>query len=157
MTAFVYDSPGHDLESLKRAIGNQLMFNVGKDPASARPEDWLHAAAYAVRDQLVERWMGSTRAQYEQRAKRVYYLSMEFLMGRAFGNALLALGLRDAVEQALRELGVDLAALAELEPDAALGNGGLGRLAACFLDSMATVGIAGYGFHQPEKIKPENA
>ena len=146
MTAFVYDSPGHDLESLKRAIGNQLMFNVGKDPASARPEDWLHAAAYAVRDQLVERWMGSTRAQYEQRAKRVYYLSMEFLMGRAFGNALLALGLRDAVEQALRELGVDLAALAELEPDAALGNGGLGRLAACFLDSMATVGIAGYGY-----------
>jgi starch phosphorylase len=143
---FEYDAPGRDLESLKRSIANKLMFTVGKDPQAARPEDWLHAAAFAIRDQLVERWMKTTRAQYTQDAKRVYYMSMEFLIGRTFGNALLALGLRDRVRQALLEFGVDMDAMAELEPDAALGNGGLGRLAACFLDSMATLNIAGFGY-----------
>ena len=145
-TSFEFDAPGRDLESLKRSIANKLMFTVGKDPKAARPEDWLHAAAYAVRDQLVERWMKTTRAQYEQDAKRVYYLSMEFLIGRTFGNAMLALGLRERVRQALADFGVDMDAVTELEPDAALGNGGLGRLAACFLDSMATLGIPGFGY-----------
>jgi starch phosphorylase len=119
---------------------------VGKDPKVARPEDWLNAAAFAVRDQLVERWMKTTRTQYAQDAKRVYYMSMEFLIGRTFGNAMLALGLRDRVRQALLDFGVDMDAITELEPDAALGNGGLGRLAACFLDSMATLNIAGFGY-----------
>ena len=145
-TGFAFDTPARDLESLKRAIANKLMFVVGKDPAAARPEDWLTAASYAVRDQLVERWMKTTRAQYEQDAKRVYYLSMEFLIGRTYGNALLALGLRDRVKQALLDFGVDMDAVSELEPDAALGNGGLGRLAACFLDSMATLNIPGFGY-----------
>ena len=89
---FPFDAPGRDLESLKRAIANKLMFTVGKNPKAARPEDWMHAAAYAVRDQLVDRWMKTTRAQYDQDAKRVYYMSMEFLIGRTFGNAMVALG-----------------------------------------------------------------
>jgi len=143
---FEFDAPGRDLESLKRSIANKLMFVVGKDPQAARPEDWLHAAAYAVRDQLVERWMTTTRAQYAQDAKRVYYLSMEFLIGRTFSNAMLAVGLRERVKQALADFGVDIDAVTELEPDAALGNGGLGRLAACFLDSMATLNIPGFGY-----------
>jgi starch phosphorylase len=143
---FSYDSPRNDLASLKQSIANKLVFTVGKDPSAARPEDWLHAAAYAVRDRLVERWMRTTHAQYDQDAKRVYYMSMEFLMGRAFDNAMLALELRDTLKQALSELGADIDVLASLEPDAALGNGGLGRLAACFLDAMATLGIAGYGY-----------
>ncbi|CAM8625945.1 GlgP Glucan phosphorylase [Comamonadaceae bacterium] len=143
---FEFDAPGRDLESLKRSIANKLMFVVGKDPEAARPEDWLHAAAYAVRDQLVERWMTTTRAQYAQDAKRVYYLSMEFLIGRTFSNAMLAVGLRERVKQALADFGVDIDAVTELEPDAALGNGGLGRLAACFLDSMATLNIPGFGY-----------
>ncbi|MEY4345096.1 MAG: glycogen phosphorylase [Pseudomonadota bacterium] len=143
---FVFDAPGRDLESLKRSIANELMFTVGKNPKAARPEDWLHAAAYAVRDQLVERWMKTTLGQHDQDVKRVYYLSMEFLIGRTFSNAMLALGLRDRIKQALADFGVDMDAVTELEPDAALGNGGLGRLAACFLDSMATLGIPGFGY-----------
>ena len=113
MTTFPYDSPKRDLESLKRLIANKLMFSVGKDPQSASPQDWLNAAAYAVRDQLVERWMKTTRAQYAQDSKRVYYLSMEFLVGRTFGNAMLALGLRARVEQALLDFGVDMAAISD--------------------------------------------
>ncbi len=144
--SFDVDSPAHDLAALKRAIANKLLFTVGKDPEAAQPVDWLHAAAYAVRDQLVERWVSTTRAKNLQDVKHVYYLSMEFLMGRTFSNALIALELHGTVRQALAELGVDMDAVAELEPDAALGNGGLGRLAACFLDSMATLGIPGYGY-----------
>ena len=143
---FPCDTPRNDLQSLKQSIANKLIYTVGKDASAARPEDWLHAAAYAVRDRLVNRWMRTTHAQYDQDAKRVYYMSMEFLMGRAFDNAMLALELRDTLKQALKELGADIDVLASLEPDAALGNGGLGRLAACFLDSMATLGIAGYGY-----------
>jgi glycogen phosphorylase len=143
---FTPTPPANDRASLRQAIADKLMYQVGKDPSAARPEDWLHAAAYAVRDRLVTRWMRTTHAQYDQDAKRVYYMSMEFLMGRAFDNAVLALDLRQDVQQALADLGADMDVLAALEPDAALGNGGLGRLAACFLDSMATLGIAGYGY-----------
>jgi starch phosphorylase len=141
-----YDQLAKDVPALKRAIANKLMYQVGKDPISARPEDWLHAAAYAVRDHLVGRWMKTTRAQYEQDVKRVYYLSMEFLIGRTFGNAVLAIDLMDSLKQALTELEVDIDGMTEMEPDAALGNGGLGRLAACFLDSMATIGVPGFGY-----------
>ncbi len=141
-----YDHLSTDIEALKRAISNKLMYQVGKNPESALPEDWLHAVAYAVRDHLVERWMKTTRASYAQDVKRVYYLSMEFLIGRSLGNAMLALELVGPVRQALRELDIDPDSLPELEPDAALGNGGLGRLAACFLDSMATLGLPGFGY-----------
>ncbi|HYP83189.1 glycogen/starch/alpha-glucan phosphorylase [Variovorax sp.] len=143
---FQYDHPDRDVAAFKRAVANKLIYAVGKDPVAASQDDWLHATALAVRDQLVERWMSTTRAQYAQRVKRVYYLSMEFLIGRTFTNALLALELHDTVRHALADFGVDIEQLAEHEPDAALGNGGLGRLAACFLDSMATLGVPGLGY-----------
>ena len=143
---FKYDHPDRDVAAFKRAVANKLIYAVGKDPFAASPDDWLHATALAVRDQLVERWMGTTRAQYAQKLKRVYYMSMEFLIGRTFTNALLALELQGTVKQALADFGVDIQALSEREPDAALGNGGLGRLAACFLDSMATLGVPGMGY-----------
>ncbi|MGF6779563.1 glycogen/starch/alpha-glucan phosphorylase [Paraburkholderia sp. GAS334] len=141
-----FDQLNSTVDALRRSISNRLMYGVGKDAVTARPQDWLHAAALAVRDRLVARWMRTTRLQYEQDVKRVYYLSMEFLIGRTFTNALLALGIYDQVKEALHDLGVDMEALTDLEPDAALGNGGLGRLAACFLDSMATLGIPGFGY-----------
>jgi starch phosphorylase len=143
---FAYDHPDRDVAAFKRALANKLIYAVGKDPVAASQEDWLHATALAVRDQLVERWMATTRANYAQDLKRVYYLSMEFLIGRTFTNALLAVDLHDTVRDALADFGVDMAQLAEREPDAALGNGGLGRLAACFLDSMATLGVPGMGY-----------
>ncbi|MDO9597548.1 MAG: glycogen/starch/alpha-glucan phosphorylase [Azoarcus sp.] len=141
-----YDHLSRDVAAFRRAIANKLMYQIGKNPESARPEDWLHAVSYVVRDHLVERWMKTTRASYAQDVKRVYYLSMEFLIGRSFSNALLALELMPTVRQALVELDVAPEILIELEPDAALGNGGLGRLAACFLDSMATLGVPGFGY-----------
>ena len=143
---FAYDHPDRDVAAFKRAVANKLIYAVGKDPVAASPDDWLNATALAVRDQLVERWMTTTRANYAQDLKRVYYLSMEFLIGRTFTNALLAVDLYSTVQQALADFGVDMSALAEREPDAALGNGGLGRLAACFLDSMATLGVPGMGY-----------
>ncbi|MBB3180679.1 glycogen/starch/alpha-glucan phosphorylase [Variovorax sp. Sphag1AA] len=143
---FKYDHPDRDVAAFKRAVANKLIYAVGKDPVAASQDDWLHATALAVRDQIVERWMTTTRQIYAQRLKRVYYLSMEFLIGRTFTNALLALELQGTVKQALADFGVDIQAIAEREPDAALGNGGLGRLAACFLDSMATLGVPGIGY-----------
>ncbi|HTH73089.1 MAG TPA: glycogen/starch/alpha-glucan phosphorylase [Trinickia sp.] len=141
-----FDQLNSTVDALRRSISNRLMYGVGKDAVTAGPQDWLNAAALAVRDRLVARWMKTTRQQYEQDVKRVYYLSMEFLIGRTFTNALLALGIHDQMKEALASLGVDMDAVAELEPDAALGNGGLGRLAACFLDSMATLAIPGFGY-----------
>ena len=135
-----FDQLNSTVDALRRSISNRMMYGVGKDAVTARPHDWLHAAALAVRDRLVARWMKTTRLQYEQDVKRVYYLSMEFLIGRTFTNALLALGIYEPMREALAGLGVDMEVLTDMEPDAALGNGGLGRLAACFLDSMATLG-----------------
>ena len=143
---FAYDHPDRDVAAFKRAVANKLIYAVGKDPVAASQDDWLNATSQAVRDQLVERWMMTTRANYAQDLKRVYYLSMEFLIGRTFTNALLAVDLYDTVREALADFGVDMAGLSEREPDAALGNGGLGRLAACFLDSMATLGVPGMGY-----------
>jgi starch phosphorylase len=141
-----FDQLNSTVDALRRSISNRMMYGVGKDAVTARPHDWLHAAALAVRDRLVARWMKTTRLQYEQDVKRVYYLSMEFLIGRTFTNALLALGIYEPMREALAGLGVDMEVLTDMEPDAALGNGGLGRLAACFLDSMATLGIPGFGY-----------
>jgi len=131
---------------LKRSITDKLIYTMGKQPAAAQPADWLRATALAVRDRLVDRALATEQAAQGKDVKHVYYLSIEFLIGRAYTNALLALNIQDDVAQALAELGVDSATLPDLEQDAALGNGGLGRLAACFLDSMATLGIAGYGY-----------
>ncbi len=140
------DDVGRDPVSLRRSISNHLLYTVGKDSVAASPRDWLYALSNAVRDRLVERWMDTTRRQYRQNVKRIYYLSMEFLPGRALSNALIALGLYDECHDALRELGLDIDELADLEPDPALGNGGLGRLAACFLDSMAALTLPGFGY-----------
>src|SRR5450830_1118986 len=140
------DAAGRDVESLRHSVANHLLYTVGKDPVAASKRDWLYALSAAVRDRLVERWMDSTRRQYKQNVKRIYYLSMEFLPGRMLSNALIALGLYDECNDALRQLGLDFDELAELEAEPALGNGGLGRLAACFLDSMATLGLPGFGY-----------
>ncbi|MBA3478527.1 MAG: glycogen/starch/alpha-glucan phosphorylase [Lautropia sp.] len=136
----------NDPESLRHAVANRLLYSVGKDPATATQADWYTALAQVARDRLVERWMQTTRKQYEQKTKRVYYLSMEFLIGRTLSNALMSIGLYDELAETLRASGLDLDETREQEPDPGLGNGGLGRLAACFLDSMATLGLASYGY-----------
>jgi starch phosphorylase len=141
-----HEDAASQVTSLKRLITDKLVLNVGKDPVVAEPHDWLRATALAVRDRLAERQIKTDLAQAGQNIKRVYYMSIEFLIGRTFTNALLALDLYKDVRQALAELKVDFDKLPELENDAALGNGGLGRLAACFLDSMATLGLAGMGY-----------
>ncbi len=143
---FPVDAPRNEPDALRHSIANNLLYAVGKDPATAQRQDWYQSLARSVRDRLVERWMDTTRRQYAQSCKRVYYLSMEFLVGRTLSNGLHALGLYDRFGEALQELGLDLEELRAQEPDAALGNGGLGRLAACFMDSMATLGLPSYGY-----------
>ena len=123
-----------------------LRHRVGKDERAAKPHDWFTATVLTVRDRIIDRWMQSTRETYEKGGKRVYYLSLEFLIGRLLRDALSNMGLTREMEQALRSQGIDLAQLEELEPDAALGNGGLGRLAACFMESLASLGIPAYGY-----------
>jgi len=137
---------GRDKDALKRSILEKLRYAIGKDPSHATDRDWFGALALAVRDRMVDGWMETTRDYYERDRKRVYYLSLEFLIGRLLEDAMVNLGIADACHEALVELGAEPARIIEAEPDAALGNGGLGRLAACFLDSMATVGVAGYGY-----------
>jgi starch phosphorylase len=119
---------------------------MGKDPITATHRDWFHTTAYSVRERLIERWMETMRSYYQSDAKRVYYLSMEFLTGRLLSNALLNMGFYEECREALSDLELDIDRIRELETDAALGNGGLGRLAACFLDSMATLRLPGYGY-----------
>jgi len=144
--AFEYDKRLNSVEALCRSISNRLVYAVGKDLRSATQRDWLYAVFFAVRDRIMDCWRESRAQADDQDAKRVYYLSMEFLTGRALTNAMLAADIYEPVKQACAQLGADLEALIELEPDAGLGNGGLGRLAACFLDSMATVGLPGMGY-----------
>ena len=127
-------------------ILDTLVHRIGKDEQAARPHDWLAATILTVRNEIIERWMVSTKAAHAAGAKRVYYLSLEFLIGRLLRDTLANLSARDEVRTALSELGVDLAALEEIEPDAALGNGGLGRLAACFMESLATLDLPAYGY-----------
>src|SRR5271165_7291768 len=131
---------------LKAAVLAKLTYSVGKIPEAASPRDWFLAVAYATRDIIVDRWVESTTAAYADGRKRVYYLSLEFLIGRLLFDAITNLGISAPMAEALDELGVSLSELRRLEPDAALGNGGLGRLAACFMDSMATLCIAAHGY-----------
>jgi glycogen phosphorylase len=137
---------GLDRASLREAVLAKLVYAVGKDPARATRHDWFRALALAVRDRLVDGWMATTRQIYERDRKRVYYLSLEFLIGRLLADALHNLGLMETAKGALADLGVDAERVFKVEPDAALGNGGLGRLAACLMDSMATLGVAGFGY-----------
>ncbi|WP_174872072.1 glycogen phosphorylase [Pectobacterium polaris] len=143
---FIYTSPTLSVEALKHSIAYKLMFSVGKDPSIANKHDWLNATLLAVRDRMVERWLRSNRAQLSQDVRQVYYLSMEFLLGRTLSNALLAMGLYDDLKAALDGMGLELDDLLQEENDPGLGNGGLGRLAACFLDSLATMALPGRGY-----------
>jgi len=133
-------------DAFRAELERRLPAVCGKDPATATARDWYHATAALVREQLAARWVTSRREQDRWQAKRVYYLSMEFLLGRLLTDALRNLGLYEACQAALAGAGHDLEAIAGEEHDAALGNGGLGRLAACLLDSMATLGVAAYGY-----------
>ncbi len=140
------DAAPDPVAGLKASIIHKLAYSLGKNPDVAQQHDWLTAAILALRDRIIDIWRQSTRTSYETGSKRVYYLSLEFLIGRAFADALNNLGLTEPMREALGELGVDLAAIETIEPDAALGNGGLGRLAACYLESMATVGVPALGY-----------
>lgn len=133
-------------EHFRWSLLNHLQYTVGKSPEHASKFDWRMALSHAIRDRAVNPWFNSTRRTWAEDRKRVYYLSMEFLIGRLLEDMTINLGLRDVVAEVLDGFGLSFADIAEGEPDAALGNGGLGRLAACYLESMATVGCPGYGY-----------
>jgi len=133
-------------EDLKRRVLERLVYSVGKDAEHAQPRDWCVALILTVRDKVVDGWMDTTRRMYKENRKRVYYLSMEFLIGRLLADTLSNLGLTELCNNAMRELGVNMEDILLEEPDAALGNAGLGRLAACFLDSLSSLGAPGYGY-----------
>ena len=143
---YEYRAPGSDVQSLKEALVYKLIFGLGCPPAEATKTNWLNAALLVVRDLAAERWLQSTRYSRRENLRRVYYLSMEFLMGRALSNALIAEDVYDALREALAELGQDLNDIIAEEGDPGLGNGGLGRLAACFMDSLATLRIPAMGY-----------
>ncbi len=133
-------------ESLKHDITDHITYTLALDRGVASERDFYMSTAWSIRDRLAERWAATQRRYKERDAKRVYYLSLEFLMGRALGNALINLDLTESTREALEPLGFQLEDLEEMEPDAGLGNGGLGRLAACYLDSMATLDVPAYGY-----------
>ena len=127
-------------------INHHMLSFLGRDPQRAGSRDLYKALAYTIRDFLIERWISTQKGYYAKGKKRVYYLSLEFLIGRSLGNSLINLGFYDEMKGVLEEMGYDLEEIREEEDDAALGNGGLGRLAACFLDSLATLGVPAYGY-----------
>ena len=135
-----------ETDALRAEITRHLRLTVGKLPDKASVYDWRMAASHAVRDLVVAPWFEAVQATYAKQGKRVFYLSMEFLIGRILEDAVCNLGLTEPLRAALKAEGVDLDTLIEDEPDAALGNGGLGRLAACFLESMSTIGCPAHGY-----------
>ena len=143
---FLYNRPSLDVEGVKKAIVYKLIFLIGRSPKEASQRDWLNATLHAVRDLVTEGWITTARQSRAEETRRVYYLSMEFLIGRTLSNAMIAEGVYDVAEKALTELNVDLEEIIEKEVDPGLGNGGLGRLAACFMDSLATLAIPAMGY-----------
>lgn len=135
-----------DVAGFRQNILAKLKYAVGKDPSNAYDHDWFEAVALAARDHVIDRWEEASVELDRRAQKRVYYLSLEFLIGRLLIDNLSNLGLLETAREALAELGVDLERIRQVEPDAALGNGGLGRLAACFMESMATLGLAAHGY-----------
>uniref|UniRef100_A0A8C3HX73 Alpha-1,4 glucan phosphorylase n=1 Tax=Chrysemys picta bellii TaxID=8478 RepID=A0A8C3HX73_CHRPI len=135
-----------DVAEVRKSFNRHLHFTLVKDRNVATPRDYFFALAHAVRDHLVGRWIRTQQYYYERDPKRIYYLSLEFYMGRTLQNTMVNLGMQNVCDEAIYQLGLDLEELEEIEEDAGLGNGGLGRLAACFLDSMATLGLAAYGY-----------
>ncbi|WP_226550207.1 glycogen/starch/alpha-glucan phosphorylase [Celeribacter naphthalenivorans] len=132
--------------NFRDALLQHLTYTMGKDPEHAQFFDWRMALSHAIRDRIVDTWVASTRKTYEQDGKRVYYLSMEFLIGRLLEDGIFNLDMVEEVKEALESFGMDMRTILDDEPDAALGNGGLGRLAACFLDSLSTLGCPAYGY-----------
>ncbi|MXQ09405.1 glycogen/starch/alpha-glucan family phosphorylase [Alphaproteobacteria bacterium GH1-50] len=132
--------------ALKDSVLSHLKYSLGKDPEHATTYDWRVALSLAARDRIVDPWFESTRATYRADAKRVYYLSMEFLIGRLLEDALVNTGVYDDAKAVFDDLGLNFGEILHDEPDAALGNGGLGRLAACFLESLSTLGIPAMGY-----------
>ena len=135
-----------NVTNIKKTFNRHLHYTLVKDRNVATPRDYYFALAHTVRDHLVGRWIRTQQYYYEKDPKRIYYLSLEFYMGRSLCNTMVNLGIQSACDEALYQLGLDIEELEEIEDDAGLGNGGLGRLAACFLDSMATLGLAAYGY-----------
>ncbi|MBR5897740.1 MAG: glycogen/starch/alpha-glucan phosphorylase, partial [Lachnospiraceae bacterium] len=138
-------APKFDKELFKRSVVYNVKTTYRKTLEEATDQQIFQAVCYAIKDQIIDSWMDTQKAIEEQDAKIVYYMSMEFLMGRALGNNLINMKAYKEAAAALEELGVNIDIVEDEEPDAALGNGGLGRLAACFLDSLATLGYPAYG------------
>ncbi len=136
----------NDADTIAKEIVEKLTYSIGKTTGAARIHDWLEATTLVVRDRVIDNWFNSTIETRRTGAKRVCYLSMEFLIGRLLRDAISNLGLTDPIREALARYDVELDLVELLEPDAALGNGGLGRLAACFMESMASTGVPGYGY-----------
>jgi starch phosphorylase len=139
-------SKTNSVEAIKCSYLNHLKYSLAKDEFSATDHDRYYALALAIRDRLVDGWIRTSVTYHKTGAKRAYYLSMEYLIGRAMGNNVINLQLDETVTRAMAELGLSWDFLRDLERDAGLGNGGLGRLAACFLDSLATLQLPGYGY-----------
>ncbi len=139
------EKPGFNKDLFKRSVVYNIKTLYRKDLEEATPQQVFQAASLAIKDQIMDHWIDTQKAYEKQDPKMVYYMSMEFLMGRALGNNIINLGASAPVREALEELGFDLNLIEDQEPDAGLGNGGLGRLAACFLDSLATLGYPAYG------------
>ena len=134
------------VNAIKENIIHHLMSFQGRDPERSGAQDVYRALAYTMRDLMVQKWISTQKSIYAKEKKRVYYLSLEFLIGRSLGNAMTNLGILEDAKQAVEQLGFDMTEIRDQEEDAALGNGGLGRLAACFLDSIATLKIPAYGY-----------
>lgn len=139
-------APVENVANVKKTFNRHLHYTLVKDRNVATPRDYYYALAHTVRDHLTGRWIRTQQHYYDKDPKRVYYLSLEFYMGRTLSNTMVNLGIQSSCDEAMYQLGLDIEELEEIEEDAGLGNGGLGRLAACFLDSMATLGLAAYGY-----------